>query len=221
VSTRRLLPLAGFFLMVLGGLTILMAVISASGKEERPDSVSFVAEPTVVPAEPSPAVEAPSPTPPPSQAPIERLVIPRAAIDAPVVVLGVKPDGEMQSPSTPTDVGWYRFTSSPGFGGNAVFSGHVDFANHGRAVFWSLRDLREGDEVGVRLADGTYYAYRVVSSQSFSSNEAPVQEIIGPTENEVVTLITCDGSFNTRTRQYDKRLIVRAERVREPAALAH
>jgi len=54
---------------------------------------------------------------------------------------------------------------------------------------------------------------------SYSLPGAPVQDIVGPTPNEVVTLITCEGTFNTRTREYDKRLIIRAERVRpEPAA---
>jgi LPXTG-site transpeptidase (sortase) family protein len=216
---QRFLPVIGFVLMVAGGLIITIAAFSGFDRGATPRPVEFVAAPppTEVPSTPVPE---PTATPMPSEAPVERLIIPRASIDANVVVLGVKPDGEMQAPSTPTDVGWYRFTSHPGFGSNAVFAGHVDYANYGRAVFWYLRDLREGDEVGVRLADGTYYSYRVVSLQTFSSEDAPVQEIIGPTDREVVTLITCDGSFNTRTREYDKRLIVRAERVGQVTATA-
>ena len=42
---------------------------------------------------------------------------------------------------------------------------------------------------------------------------AAVQDIIGPTEKPSITVITCDGTFNTRTHEYDKRLIVRAELV--------
>jgi sortase (surface protein transpeptidase) len=48
-----------------------------------------------------------------------------------------------------------------------------------------------------------------------SATGSPVQvtDIVGPVGREVVTLITCEGTFNTRTREYDKRLVVRADRV--------
>ena len=203
--------------MILGGLIIIFAAminLHAEPSPAAPPDGNIAAAPDE-PAEA--AAEAPAPeaaaAPEPSRAAIERIFVPRAGIDANVVVLGVKPDGEMQSPSTPTDVAWYHFTGYPGFGSNSVFAGHVDFANYGKAVFWHLRDLKEGDEVSVRLTDGTTYAYRVTSMHSFSSAEAPVQDIIGPTDRESITLITCDGTFNTRTRHYDKRLVVRAERV--------
>jgi len=39
-----------------------------------------------------------------------------------------------------------------------------------------------------------------------------VAEIVGATPAEVVTLITCSGTFDRQTRQYSDRLVVRAER---------
>jgi sortase (surface protein transpeptidase) len=39
-----------------------------------------------------------------------------------------------------------------------------------------------------------------------------VNDIVGPTDKEVVTIITCSGDFDPKTREYNKRLIVRAER---------
>jgi sortase (surface protein transpeptidase) len=39
-----------------------------------------------------------------------------------------------------------------------------------------------------------------------------VDQIVGPTADQVVTLITCNGTFNSATHQYDKRLVIRAER---------
>ena len=41
----------------------------------------------------------------------------------------------------------------------------------------------------------------------------------GPTPKESVTLITCGGTFSSATHQYDKRLVVRAERIEEAPAL--
>jgi LPXTG-site transpeptidase (sortase) family protein len=159
-------------------------------------------------------VPTPQPQPPPaSDAPITRLQIPSIGVDAPIVYLGVDAQGYMEAPKEPLDVGWYDFSAHPSFSGNAVFSGHVDSARIGPAIFWRLRQVSEGDEVHVSLGDGTTYAYRVVSSRTFTSNDAPVEEIIGFTERDSLTLITCDGTFNVRTHEYDKRLIVRAEKV--------
>lgn len=155
----------------------------------------------------------PLPTAQPSRAQISRLLIPSIGVDAPVVTLGVDGDGVMQSPSGPEDVGWYNFTSQPGFGGNAVFSGHVDYRNYGPAVFWKLRNLGPGDVVDVRLEDGTAYSYVVVSANTYEADAAPIDEIVGPTARDSVTLITCGGTFDPNIRQYSHRLVVRAERL--------
>lgn len=160
----------------------------------------------------------PSPTPtgqfpPGSTAAIARLVIPAAEIDAPVVTKGVDESGVMQSPDNAFDTAWYDFSAKPGFGGNAVFSGHVDYIRVGRAVFWNLKDLQPGDVIEVQLEDGTMYRYAVNSLNQYDAATAPVDQIVGPTAMDTVTLITCSGTFNASTGQYDKRLVVRAERV--------
>jgi len=139
--------------------------------------------------------------PPPSEAPIARLV------------RGVDGAGVMESPDNAYDTAWYDFSARPGFGGNAVFSGHVDYIRVGQAVFWDLKDLQQGDVIEVRLNDGTTYKYAVSFKQQFDAETAPVSDIVGPTPNETVTLITCGGTFSSATGQYDKRLVVRAERV--------
>jgi LPXTG-site transpeptidase (sortase) family protein len=143
---------------------------------------------------------------------ISRLVVAQLAIDAPIEVLGVDSDGVMQAPDGPTDVGWYNFSSLPGQGKNIVVSGHVDYHAYGPAVFWRLHELHQGDAVQLLLEDQSVVTYRVVSSKSYDSNNAPVQEIIGSTPSETLTLITCGGTFDARTRQYDERLVVRAMR---------
>ncbi len=160
----------------------------------------------------------PSPTPSPrfppgSTSPINRLVISKAKIDAPVVVKGVDDAGVMQAPDNAYDAAWYDFSAHPGFGGNAVFAGHVDYVRVGPAVFWNIKDLEKGDTITVRLEDGTEYRYGVTFKQQFDAAAAPVDTIVGPTANETVTLITCGGTFNSNTHQYDKRLVVQAERI--------
>lgn len=174
----------------------------------------------------------PSPTPtnrfgPGTDSPVARLRIPDAEIDAPVVVRGLDAQRVMETPDNGTDVAWYDFTSLPGFdagacpssqpscqaNGNAVFSGHVDYVSIGPAVFWNLKDLEQGDTIEVELADGTRYQYAVTSKNVYDAETAPVDQIVGPTAQQSVTLITCNGTFDSATHQYDKRLVVRAERV--------
>jgi LPXTG-site transpeptidase (sortase) family protein len=162
----------------------------------------------------------PGPTPTPSSlyppgdnSPIERLVVTSQGINAPVVVKGVDAAGVMQSPDNAYDTVWYDFSARPGFDGNAVFAGHVDYIHVGKAVFWNLKDLNQGDVIEVHLKDGTVYRYAVTSKQQYDSATAPVDQIVGPTPGQTVTLITCGGTFDYGSHQYDKRLVVRAERI--------
>lgn len=158
-------------------------------------------------------VEPPSPIPEPSQAAIARLKIPAIKVDAPISVKGVDSHGVMEDPNSWYDVVWYNFSGRPGFGSgnNAVFAGHVDYIHHGPAVFWDLNKLKPGDPVDVVLGDGTDYTYRVTSMAVYGANDAPVDQIIGPTSTESVTLITCNGTFSAG--EYNNRLVVRAERL--------
>jgi LPXTG-site transpeptidase (sortase) family protein len=200
----------------------LMAVVATGviGTDDRSSDletvVGFGAIPTPGP-QPTPDAQ----FPPGSDAPITRILIPDAEIDAPIVVKGVDNQGVMLAPDNAYDVAWYDFSARPGFGGNAVFAAHVDYINVGPAVFWNIKDLEPGDIIEVQQADGTSVKYAVNFKQQYDAATAPVNDIVGPTPKESVTLITCSGTFSSVTHQYDQRLVVRAERIPEsaPAAL--
>jgi LPXTG-site transpeptidase (sortase) family protein len=183
-------------------------IIGNGGLRSGPGTVTGFGDVlTPIPSTPIPTL------PTPSNAPINRLVIPDAKVDARVISLSLGADGVMPSPDNAWDVAWYDFSARPGAGSNAVFSGHVDYHDVGPAVFWNLRDLQAGDLIEVRLEDGTVYDYSVGALNCMPVEEAPINQIVGPTQSEVVTLITCCGTFNSSTRQYDRRLVVRADRV--------
>jgi sortase (surface protein transpeptidase) len=57
--------------------------------------------------------------------------------------------------------------------------------------------------------------YQVTQAESYPAKSAPVEAIIGPTLEDALTLITCDGGFNPAAGEYDRRLVVRALRVEE------
>jgi len=186
------------------GLLILVAVfigLRAGSDKDRSDS--FV----VATASPVPAVATPSDSPP------LRIVIPHIGVDAPITTKDMDADGVMEPPDGPEDVAWYGFTARPGGGSNAVFSAHVDYHGYGPAVFADLKTLKKGDLVEVHTADGAVYRYEVTLSLSYPAETAPFEDIVGPTSREVITLITCAGTFDQAARRYSHRLVVRAERV--------
>ena len=221
---RRRVTMGISALMLVAGIVIVVLALAGLGSKQKSRTIpgpeaqqDFVAvQPTSIPQ----PTASPEPTPEPSSAPIERFLIPKIKVDAPMVILGVDSEGVMQDPKGPEEVAWYNFSAQPGWGGNAVFAGHVDYRNYGAAVFWDLRKLVLGDEIKLRLTDGTSYTYKVTSTVEYKADEAPVQEIVGPTEKESVTIITCIGTFNSSTREYDKRLVVRAERAPDASAVA-
>jgi LPXTG-site transpeptidase (sortase) family protein len=137
-----------------------------------------------------------------------------------IVVMGVDPKTNvMQSPNNKDDVAYYDFTTHPGYGcsapnkcANTVLSGHVDWFTKQTGVFWNLKDLKNGDEISLKLEDGVVYQYKVVANTVYKDEDAPVQEILGDAPQESVTLITCAGDFDPKSQEYNNRRVVRAVR---------
>src|SRR5579884_2867525 len=158
--------------LAIGGLVVLLAVAAVacgggkkSGGGSQPqtfDVTTATATSTEAAASPSPEATAAAPAfpAPAADAKIMRLVIPAAKVDAPLQVKGLNARNEMENPDGKDNVAWYDFTGRPGFGSNAVFSGHVDWFTGQQGVFWYLRDLKAGDEVIVRMTDGSELHYR-------------------------------------------------------------
>lgn len=143
-------------------------------------------------------------------APVREITIPAIRISAPLVPMGVRPDGYMDLPDSPRDVAWYYFTSKPGMGGNAVFSAHVDYINFGPAVFWNLSKLRPDDLLIITLEDDTALQYVVKESYTVALEQLDMADLLAPSDSETVTLITCGGVYSKGN--YSHRVIVRASR---------
>ena len=156
----------------------------------------------------APAQASTAPVSTAADAPV-RVVIPRAGVSAPVVPLGETDGGAMATPATPTDVGWWQYGVAPGQRGSAVLGGHLDFHDYGAAVFWNLNKLRPGDEVDVTSASGATLRFVVQATAVYQENDSSViDRIFRPQDTARLNLITCAGTFNPVTRDYDKRLVV-------------
>jgi LPXTG-site transpeptidase (sortase) family protein len=124
-------------------------------------------------------------------------------------------NGVMQNPSGPYIVAWYRGLGKLGENKNIVMSGHVDYYNAPNAVFQYLGQLQEGDKIEVTGTNGDTYVYSVEWTKSYevaSLDQATIDEIVGDSDSETLTLITCTGTFDSNSGEYDTRLVVRAKR---------
>ena len=138
------------------------------------------------------------------------LEIPAIEVDAPIVLVGVESDGEMEVPEDVTDVGWYKHGPGPGEPGSAVLAAHVDLASQGPGVFFDLRTVGPGDVIYVGFDDGTTEAYRAEARTIYDKTELPIDTIFSRGGPPVLTLITCGGGFNRSLQSYDSNVVVYA-----------
>ncbi len=141
-----------------------------------------------------------------------RIEIPAIGVDAPVEVKSIDDNGVMENPSSSESVAWYDFTARPDDQGNAVFAGHLDYDGVGPAVFWELGSVSLGDEVNVTQGDGSIIRYRITGVRSVPA-DADASNIVATGDVAKITIITCDGSFDPSSQEYDQRIVVTGERV--------
>jgi sortase (surface protein transpeptidase) len=156
-----------------------------------------------------------------------RLRIPSLNVTAPVAAYDVGSDGVMLAPSGPAGAAWYDLGDfgmggTPGAGGNAVFSAHVDYNDvvpyaevryNGPAVFFNLNKLSPGDIIEVDFR-GQSLRYAVEWRRTVGESSEGWDEILtNSVPRDSITLITCGGAFDIKTRSYESRTVVRAVRL--------
>ncbi|MER3436677.1 MAG: hypothetical protein C4346_03130 [Chloroflexota bacterium] len=141
--------------------------------------------------------------------------ITKADVDAQVEQQDIV-NGVMQDPSGPFVVAWYKETGKLGEDNNIVMAGHLDYWDVGAAVFYEVGKLKKGDVIEITGEDGQVYRYAVQWVKSYKVAELgakAIQEIVGKTKEESVTLITCGGPFDYERGEYLERVVVRAARI--------
>jgi LPXTG-site transpeptidase (sortase) family protein len=165
-----------------------------------------------LPAPTGPIVAPPqSADPVPVASPVS-LTIPVIGVKTQLIKLGLAAGGALQVPPTPYVAGWYTGSPRPGAIGSAIIVGHID-AVHVAGVFFRLSELKPGDAVYVRRADGSMVMFRVTRVQQYLKDQFPTQEVYGPTPDAELRLITCDGTFDPTTGHYLSNFVVYATEV--------
>jgi len=137
------------------------------------------------------------------------LTIPLIGVTTKLTRLGLASDGSLQVPPTTSVAGWYTGSPRPGATGSAIIVGHIDSVS-GPGVFFRLSELRKGDQVYVRRADGTLVKFLVISVQQYLKDQFPTQAVYGPTPDAELRLITCGGAFDSATGHYLSNIVVYA-----------
>jgi LPXTG-site transpeptidase (sortase) family protein len=140
------------------------------------------------------------------------LVIPSIGVRTSLVHLGLTSEGALQVPPSTAVAGWYTGSPRPGSIGSAVIAGHID-SYTGPGVFYRLSDLKRGDRVYVRRADGTLAAFKVTEVQQYPKDAFPTAAVYGATPTPQLRLITCGGTFDYSTKSYLSNTVVYATQV--------
>ncbi len=211
MPTRRsaaAIALAAGLVVVGGGATGLLLTRHATAAVTPPpigvDALPAPTGPIVAPPQ--------SADPRPVAAPVS-LTIPIIGVDTKLITLGLQSNGELEVPSSTAVAGWYTGSPRPGAIGSAIIVGHVD-SKYGIGVFFRLKQLKRGDEIYVRRADGTLAVFRVTSVQRYLKDHFPTETVYGPTPDAELRLITCGGTFDYATGHYLSNIIVYATEVK-------
>lgn len=137
--------------------------------------------------------------------------IPSIGARGPVVSVGLDPDGNMVTPKNARDVAWLDNGSFPGPTRNAILAGHRNWRG-ASGTFIKLEKAKPGDAIIVGL-DGRNYTFTITWVRTVDPDNANVEEIMGETTVDSVTLVTCGGDFNRKTRHYEQRVVARGELV--------
>lgn len=139
--------------------------------------------------------------------------IPRIGVRSRLVKLGLKDDGEMETPADPAVAGWFTGGPTPGALGPAVIAGHVTW-NGAREVFYRLGSLRPGDEVTVTRKDGKTAIFTVSRVARFSKERFPSRAVYGRIDHAGLRLITCGGTYDGHKYADNVIVFARLEAVR-------
>lgn len=129
-----------------------------------------------------------------------RFRIPRIAVDAPVMRLGLDRDDSLEAPPAGDGnmTGWYRYGTPPGALGTAIVAGHVDTAG-GPAVFYDLGTLQKGHRIEVLRKDGRTALFTVDAVEVYENAHFPDRKVYGATGRAELRVITCGGRYDRRT----------------------
>lgn len=142
--------------------------------------------------------------------------------NARVVQIGtIKNTGQLDSPKSIYDAGWYTKSGLPGAGKGAVLiDGHNGGPTKG-GIFENLGSLSKGSEIIIERGDGQRITYQVADNREMSvedinneSNPLGMKTMLNSMDpkKEGLNMITCVGDWDYVKNTFNKRVMLRAVR---------
>ena len=142
--------------------------------------------------------------------------------NARVVQIGtIKNTGQLDSPKSIYDAGWYTKSGLPGAGKGAVLiEGHNGGPTKGGG-FENLGSLSKGSEIIIERGDGQRITYQVADNREMSvedinneSNPLGMKTMLNSMDpkKEGLNMITCVGDWDYSKNTFNKRVMLRAVR---------
>jgi len=142
--------------------------------------------------------------------------------NARVVQIGtIKNTGQLDSPKSIYDAGWYTKSGLPGAGKGAVLiDGHNGGPTKG-GIFENLGRLSKGSEIIIERGDGQRITYQVADNREMSvedinneSNPLGMKTMLNSMDpkKEGLNMITCVGDWDYSKNTFNKRVMLRAVR---------
>lgn len=142
--------------------------------------------------------------------------------NARIVQIGtIKNTGQLDSPKSIYDAGWYTKSGLPGAGKGAVLiDGHNGGPTKG-GIFENLGSLSKGSEIIIERGDGQRITYQVADNREMSvedinneSNPLGMKTMLNSMDpkKEGLNMITCVGDWDYSKNTFNKRVMLRAVR---------
>ena len=127
--------------------------------------------------------------------------------------VGVDQNKQVAVPNNIHLAGWFRDTVLPGKKGLSIIDGHVD-GRTSAGIFKSLGNLKQGDQFTIEMGNGNLKTFKIKKVSTVDTNLAN-NELFSqdPLIKSQLNLITCGGTFDKQSKQYDKRVIAVSELV--------
>ncbi|MEK7515048.1 MAG: class F sortase [Patescibacteria group bacterium] len=196
ILLTRALMIVSVAATLLSGMLFLDYVAIASSPERR----TYI---TVLPTPQEYPISVASPS---------RLVIPRIQVDALIERVGITARGEMDVPKSQITVGWLETGPRPGETGSAVIAGHYGQNGAKTSVFDSLSILQPRDTIYVIDEDGITTTFIVREKNTYSPDADASAVFSAADDGTHLNLVTCDGPWNAQSQEYQRRLVIFADK---------
>lgn len=132
-----------------------------------------------------------------------------------VLNTGLTEDNAVDTPEGIYDTSWYNRSAklTDQFGAMFVVGHYVGPNKAG--VFFNLEDAKVGNIVEIEDGSGDLTHFRIIEKHDFPINDVDMDLALNPVNQDKLglNLMTCGGKWDVSSQQYDRRTLVRAERI--------